>query len=104
MSSFRDGPDGAGRQPSWLLVTPEGALRRPQGDIRRVGCGFDGRQASALALKTASRLANDRHAELEVIRAIRPPSPVIHREVSEELAAAALAQLRHALASLTDGV
>jgi nucleotide-binding universal stress UspA family protein len=50
----------------------------------------------------AARLASELHAELEVIRAIRPPSPVIQPDIAQELAAAALAQLRHALASLPD--
>jgi nucleotide-binding universal stress UspA family protein len=101
-SSFRDGPDGAGRQPPWLVVTPGGSPRRPEGEIRRIGCGFDGGTPSTVALRTAARLASELQAELEVIRAIGAPSPVIHRVVSEELAATALAQLRHALALLPD--
>jgi nucleotide-binding universal stress UspA family protein len=104
MSSFRDGPDSAGRQSPWLVVTPDGVVSRPQGEIKRVGCGFDGRQASVIALQTAARLAGELHAELEIIRAIGAPSPVIQQVVSEELAATALAQLRRALASLPDGV
>lgn len=104
MSSFRDGPDGAGRQVPWLVLTPGGVVGRPPDEIRRVGCAFNGGAASSVALQTAARLAGDLQADLEVIRAISAPSPVIDRVVSEELAAAALRQLRHVLASLPDGV
>jgi nucleotide-binding universal stress UspA family protein len=104
MSSFRDGPDGEGRQSPWLVVTPDGVIGRPQEEIRRLGCGFDGGEASVFALQTAARVAGELHAELEVIRAIGAPSRVIQRVVSEELAATALAQLRRALASLPESV
>src|SRR5919197_501077 len=102
MLPFRDGSDGAGRQAPWLVVTPDGVVGRPQGEIRRLGCGFDGGEASGFALQTAARVASELKAELEVIRAIVVPGRVIQRAVSEELAATALAQLRQAVASLPD--
>jgi nucleotide-binding universal stress UspA family protein len=54
------------------------------------------------ALETAARLASGLNAELEVIRALAAPSSVINPVLSEELAAAAFAQLRQALASLPE--
>jgi nucleotide-binding universal stress UspA family protein len=104
MSSFRDGTDGVDGRPPWLLLTPDRAVRRPRGEIRRVGCGIDGGEASAFALQMAARVAGSLDAELEVIRAIATPASVIDPALSEELAAAALLQLRHALASLPENV
>jgi nucleotide-binding universal stress UspA family protein len=96
----RSGTDDARSHSQWLLATPQAAVRR--GEIRRVGCGVDGSEESAHALQTAARVASGLNAELEVIRALAAPSAVINRALSEELAAAALAQLHQALASLPE--
>jgi nucleotide-binding universal stress UspA family protein len=69
-----------------------------------VGCGIDGGETSEFALRFAAHAANGLGAELEVIRAVAAPSPVIDRLFSEELATMALAQLRRALESLPESV
>jgi nucleotide-binding universal stress UspA family protein len=104
MSAFREETDGASRLSPSLLVVPKQAVRRPAGELRRIGCGIDGGEASTFALRVAAEAAAALEAELEVIRALATASPVIERVVSEELAAGALAQLRQAMASLPEGL
>ena len=90
--------------PASLLVMPERGSDDTDREIRRIGCGVNGRERSTWALRVAAEAALALDAELDVIRAIVAPSPMIDPGVSEALASRAVDQLRAAMATLPAGL